>query len=186
MTAFSWVLRGRAWVFGHDLAVDGDLMPLEFALRRETDPEVLRHHLFSQLDPGLAARFRPGDIVVAGRRFAQGNPHIQGLLGLSGAGVGLVAESVPGGSHRNAVSAGLRMLPRAEGAIGEATTGDVLEVDFRTGRFRNLTRGTERRWPPLPPALQAIIEAGGWEASFRQRLAMMKGAEPSGSNASRC
>lgn len=175
MTAFSWVVRGRAWVFGHNVAVDGDLMPLEFALRRETDPEVLRHHLFAQLDPGLAAQFHPGDIVVAGRRFAQGNPHIQGLLGLRGAGLGLVAESVPGGSFRNAVSAGLRMLPRAEGATSEATTGDALEVDFRTGLFRNLTRGTERRWPPLPPALQDIIAAGGWEASFRQRLAAMRG-----------
>jgi 3-isopropylmalate/(R)-2-methylmalate dehydratase small subunit len=171
MSGFAWTLRGRAWVFGHDVAIDGDLMPLEFALRRETDPEVLRHHLFAQIDPGLAARLRPGDIVVAGRRFAQGNPHIQGLLGLRGAGLGLVAESVPGASFRNAVCAGLRMLPSAAGAIAEAATGDALEVDFETGRFRNLTRGTERHWPPLPPALREIVELGGWEASFARRLA---------------
>ncbi len=171
MSGFAWTLRGRAWVFGHDVAVDGDLMPLDFALRRETDPEVLRHHVFSGLDPGLAARLRPGDIVVAGRRFAQGNPHIQGLLGLRGAGLGLVAESIPSGSRRNAVNAGLRVLPACPGATAEAVTGDELEVDFAEGVFRNRTRGTERRWPPLPPPLRAIIEAGGWEAAFRARLA---------------
>jgi hypothetical protein len=36
--------------------------------------------------------------------------------------------------------------------------------------FRNLSRGTERRWTPVPPELRAIVEAGGWEAAFRARL----------------
>lgn len=153
-------------------------MPLEFALRRETDPEVLRHHLFAGMDPTIAARLRPGDIVVAGRRFAQGNPHIQGLLGLRGAGVGLVAESVPSGSRRNAVNAGLRTLPRCPGATDEATTGDLLEVDFATGVFRNLTRGTERRWPPLAEELRRVVEIGGWEAAFRARLDREARADP--------
>ena len=41
------VLRGRAWVYPDNVAIDGDLMALEWALKRETRPEVLREHVFS-------------------------------------------------------------------------------------------------------------------------------------------
>ena len=53
-----WVYRGRCWLFGDDLAIDGAIMPLRFALARETDPMVLREHLMSELDPGWEAHVR--------------------------------------------------------------------------------------------------------------------------------
>ena len=108
-------LRGRAWVYPDNVAIDGDLMALEWALKRETRPEVLREHVFAGLDPDFPNRAKPGDIVVGGKRFAQGNPHIQGMIGLLGCGVGLIAESIPIGSFRNALAAGLPVLPRCPG-----------------------------------------------------------------------
>jgi|SRR5579871_3228223 len=167
----SLIFKGRCWVFGDNVGVDGDLMPLRFAIARETRLEVLREHAFSGLDPELPRRIRPGEIVVGGRRFAQGNPHIQGLLGLKALGVGLVVESIQRGSLRNAVNAGVPLLPSCRGVTGEATSGDVVEVDFSTGVFRNLSRGTEQRYEPLPPQLLDVVRLGGWEASFRRRLA---------------
>jgi len=101
------LLRGRAWVYPDNVAIDGDIMALEFALKRETRPDFLKDYVFAGLDPDFPKRARPGDIVVGGRRFAQGNPHIQGMIGLKGCGVGLVAESIPIGSFRNALAAGL-------------------------------------------------------------------------------
>jgi 3-isopropylmalate/(R)-2-methylmalate dehydratase small subunit len=133
---FSWVYRGRAWAFGDDIGVDGDLMPLEFALRRETNPQVLKHHLFAGIDPDLPGRMRPGDIVVAGLRFAQGNPHIQGLLGLAGAGLGLIVRSIPSGSYRNAVNAGLPLLLDTDGATSAIRTGESLVVRLLDWRAR--------------------------------------------------
>lgn len=166
--------RGQCWVFGDNVGVDGDLMPLKFAIARETRLDVLREHAMTGLDPELPKRIKPGDIIVGGRRFAQGNPHIQGLLGLKALGVGLVVESIQRGSLRNAVNAGVPILPSCPGVRPEATTGDLVEVDFGTGVFRNLSRGTERKYDPLPPQLLEIVRIGGWEASFRRRLATMR------------
>ena len=87
----NWIYRGRCWKFGDNIGIDGDMMPLRFALERETDPMVLRDHLMSGIDPEFAKKVAPGDIVVGGRRFGQGNPHIQGFLGIRGHSLGLVA-----------------------------------------------------------------------------------------------
>ena len=169
-----WIYRGRAWVFGDNVGIDGDLMPLEFALSRETDPEVLKPHTMGGIDPTFAGKAEPRDVVVAGKRFAQGNPHIQGLLGLHGLGLGLVVESIPRGSFRNAINAGVPILPHCPDVTAEAETGDALEVDFEHGVFRNVTRGTERHYEPLAAPLLETIAAGGWKAKVQQRVDAMK------------
>ncbi len=173
-TSMVWVLEGRCWKFGDDLGIDGDVMPLRFALTRETDPNVLREHLMEGIDPAFAGKISPGDIIVAGKRFGQGNPHIQGFLGIRGHGLGLVAESIPRGSFRNAINAGVPFLTGCAGVTRDAETGDRLSVDFRNGAFRNLSRGILRRFAPLDPRLLAIIEAGGWRANVEKRLARLR------------
>lgn len=172
----NWIYRGTCWRFGDNIGIDGDMMPLRFALERETDPVVLRDHLFTALDPEFPGKVKPGDIVVGGRRFAQGNPHIQGFLGMVGHGLGLVAESIPRGSYRNAINAGLPFLTGCDGVGAMCDTGDQLEVNFETGTFRNLSRGVEASFAPLPQALRDIIAAGGWEANLRRRLAASREA----------
>lgn len=168
------VFKGKCWVFGDNVGVDGDLMPLKFAIARETRLEILREHAMTGLDPELPKRIRPGDVVVGGRRFAQGNPHIQGLLGLRALGVGLVVESIQRGSLRNAVNSGVPILPSCPNVTSEASTGELVEVDFTTGVFRNLSRRTERKYQPLPPQLLDVVRIGGWEANFQRRLAAVR------------
>jgi 3-isopropylmalate/(R)-2-methylmalate dehydratase small subunit len=168
---FQWIYEGRAWVFGDNIGVDGDLMPLSFALSREIDPNVLRRHLFSGIDPDFPNKCNPGDIIVAGKRFAHGNPHIQGLLGIRGAGLGLVVESIPSGSLRNAVNAGLAMLPSCVDVRHHVADGDRLKVDFRTGNLINFRTGWTGQFQPLSETLRTIIENGGWRENFRRRLA---------------
>jgi 3-isopropylmalate/(R)-2-methylmalate dehydratase small subunit len=113
---------------------------------------------------------KAGDVVFARRRFAQGNPHIQGLIGLVGCGVGIVVESIPIGSFRNALCAGLPMLPRCPGITGLVTDADQVTVDFRTGHVMNHTTGIEKEYEPLPDRLLAYIEVGGWGPIFQRRL----------------
>lgn len=171
-----WIYRGRCWKFGDDVGIDGDMMPLQFALTRELDPNVLAPHLMTGLDPDFPRKVKPGDIIVGGRRFAQGNPHIQGFIGIRAHGLGLVAETIPRGSLRNAVNAGVPFLAGCTGVTGEVATGDELEVDFRTGAFANLTRGTRLAYPPLDPQLLEIIAIGGWRPHLERRVAAMKAA----------
>ena len=43
----NWIYQGKCWKFGDNLGIDGDVMPLRFALERELDPMVLRDHLMA-------------------------------------------------------------------------------------------------------------------------------------------
>lgn len=167
----NWLFHGKCWRFGDDLGIDGAIMPLRFALARETDPMVLREHLMSEIDPDFAKKVKPGDLIVAGRRFGQGNPHIQGFLGIRGHGLGLLAESIPRGSFRNAINAGLPFLAPCPNVTQLCETGDELTVDFSTGEMRNVTRSTTHRFKPIEPELRAIVAKGGWKDHVKQRLA---------------
>jgi 3-isopropylmalate/(R)-2-methylmalate dehydratase small subunit len=171
-----WIYHGRCWRFGDNLGIDGAIMPLRFALSRETDPTVLRDFLMSEIDPDFAKKVKPGDIIVGGRRFGQGNPHIQGFLGIRGHGLGLVAESIPRGSFRNVINAGVPFLTRCPDVTKTCETGDELEVNFATGSFRNLTRGEDHQYKPIEPELREIIAIGGWEEHVKNRLAKAGGA----------
>lgn len=170
--------RGHCWKFGDGIAVDGDLMPLEFAMQRETRLEVLAPHTMKGVDPTFAAKAKPGDIIVGGKRFAQGNPHIQGLLGIAGLKLGLVVESIPRGSFRNAINAGVPILPACPDVTRHVETGDELEVNFMTGRFRNLTRDEELQFAPVDKVLLDTIALGGWQAALARRIAELRKSSP--------
>lgn len=166
----NWVYEGRCWKFGDNLSVDFDLTKKEFAFSRELRPEVLGEFAMCGVDPDFSRKANRGDIVVAGRRFAHGNPHIQGLLGIAALKLGLVVESIPRGSYRNAVNAGLPFLANCHGVSELCDTGDRLRVNFSTGLFENLSRETKRHYDPLPETLLAIVAQGGWRSMFEKRI----------------
>ena len=169
----NWTMQGRCWKFGDNLSLDDDI--LEFAKVfvqgvRVSDPEYLKQHVFTNLIPDFPDRAKPGDIVVAGKRFGQGNPHIYGLLGMAGLGVGLIAESVPHFTYRMIVAAGLPALPFFADIGAHVEDGDEVRVDFRTGEVENLSRGAHCKSDPLPDALRDIIETGGFLPALKKRL----------------
>ena len=169
----NWTMRGRCWKFGDNLSLDDDI--LEFAKVfvqgvRVSDPEYLKQHVFTNLIPDFPDRAKPGDIVVAGKRFGQGNPHIYGLLGMAGLGVGLIAESVPHFTYRMIVAAGLPALPFFADIGAHVEDGDEVRVDFRTGEVENLSRDVQCKSEPLPNALREIIETGGFLPALKKRL----------------
>lgn len=170
----NWTMNGRCWKFGDNVGIDGDMMPLEFALKRETSPAVLGPYLMTGLDPDFPKKVRPGDIIVGGKRFAQGNPHIQGLIGISAHGLGLVVESIQRGSYRNAINAGVPFLPACAGVGTQVETGEQIEVNFATGLFINHSRGTRIQYQPLAASQLEIIAAGGWRAQLEARVARLR------------
>ncbi|PPR65696.1 MAG: 2,3-dimethylmalate dehydratase small subunit [Alphaproteobacteria bacterium MarineAlpha3_Bin7] len=170
-----WKYKGTCWKFGDNLGIDGDVMPLRFALERELDPTILKSHLMTGVDPEFPSKVSTGDIIVAGKRFGQGNPHIQGFLGMIGHNLGLVVESIPRGSFRNAINAGLPFLAGCENVTNLVETGDLLEVDFKTGDFQNLSQKTSHKFEPVDEQLQNIIEAGGWKPNLEKRLSRLSG-----------
>jgi 3-isopropylmalate/(R)-2-methylmalate dehydratase small subunit len=176
MTISGFVYTGRAWCLGDGVAVDGDLMPLEVAMARETRPEILRPHLMATIRPEFPKEVQPGDIVVAGKRFAQGNSHVQAFLGFASVGIGLVVESIPRNSLRNSVNNAIPLLPRCDGVSSRIRDADQLVVDFAAGHIRNLTQSNELSFPALSPHLLKIIQTGGWRPMLEQRLKGMASA----------
>lgn len=173
------IYEGNCWKFGDNISVDADLTKKEFSTQRETRLEVLRDYVMCGIDPDFPKKVSRHDIIVAGKRFAQGNPHIQGLLGIAGLELGLVVESIPRGSFRNAVNAGVPFLPHCEGVVNACESGDRLRVNFSTGLFENLTRNTRIQYSPLDPMLLETVALGGWQPMFERRAAAMKSAAPS-------
>ena len=55
---------GRVWLLGDDIDTD-IIMPTEYLAFKTIDE--MKPYAFSPLRPELAAKIRPGDIIVAGR-----------------------------------------------------------------------------------------------------------------------
>jgi 3-isopropylmalate/(R)-2-methylmalate dehydratase small subunit len=172
MTAnHDWIFRGRCWKLGDDVPNDGGLMDKMYLSQlAEYDPRVLAQHVLESVRPEFPREVRPGDIVVAGKRFAHGNAHIQGALGLKGAGVALITESVQRNAYRVLISAGVPYIPNAKGILEMVADGDPLSVDIANGEVKNERTGQLARFEPLPAFLLDIIAAGGAPGHLRKRL----------------
>ena len=142
-------------------------MPFKFVIERVMEPEKLIPHLFEETAPGFHEQAKPGDIIVAGRNFAKGKAHVQGLIAMQAMGLGLVCESMPFNSYRAAVSQGLLLMNGCSGVTNLVEDGDSLEIDFHTGDFTNHTRGVHKTYSPLPESLQEMIALGGTKGMLR-------------------
>ena len=155
------VLKGTCWKFGDNIMNDGGLMHHDFVKTQEWNPDVLKTHCLERINPEFSKFAKPGDILVAGKRFGHGNPHIQGFLGLKGLGVGLVVESMPRGTFRIAINAGIYVMPDCPDVTKFVDQGDLLEVNFRDGTINNLSKGKSMVAEPISEILLEIIASGG-------------------------
>jgi len=160
MTGFTWSLKGRCYRLGDNVPHAGGVIPERLITGREFDPQKLIPHLFEQTDPGFHERAKAGDIIVTGRKFGMG-PKMNGYIAMQALGLGLVCESMPYLAYRAAIGCGLRVLTDCAGVTALCSTGDELEVDFRSGLFVNHTRAIRQQYPPLPQPLQEIVAVGG-------------------------
>lgn len=161
---------GRAFVFGADVDTDA-LAPGAYL---KCGPDEIARHCLESLDPGFAAKVRPGDVVVAGRNFGAGSSREQAAAALRTLGVAVVlAPSYAGIFHRNAINLGLPVLvcPDAQ----RIRAGDLVDAEIRTGVVRLPERGITLSCEPLPAHLTAILDAGGLLPWLKRRLA----AQPS-------
>ncbi len=169
--ANTFLKRGLCHVFGDGVPHDEGVMAFKYAIERVTDPKLLIPHLFEQVDQTFAARVKSGDIVVAGKNFCCGKPHIQGYIAMAALGMAVLCESMPHKSLRRAVSVGLPVLTGCAGGTAFVRNGDEIEVDFESGAARNITTGAETHFAPMPPILRDIVANGGSAGSLRAWLA---------------
>lgn len=106
-----------------------------------------------------------GNIIVADRNFGCGSSREQGASCLKGWDFTVVAKDFARIFMQNAVNLGLRLVICPD---IEASEGDELEIG--PDQVVNSTTGKSFAIIPLPPARQAIIDAGGLIAYARARL----------------
>jgi 3-isopropylmalate dehydratase small subunit len=157
-------VRGRAWVFGDDVNTDVMAPGLYF----KAPMEEMARHCLEAIDPRFAGEVRPGDIVVAGRRFGVGSAREQAALALAHLGVGAVlAVSFGRIFYRNALNFGLPALFFP--AAAEIRPGDDLELDVVAGRLVDRTTAREYRLNGIPAHLMEMVSAGGLMPWLKRR-----------------
>jgi 3-isopropylmalate/(R)-2-methylmalate dehydratase small subunit len=112
-----------------------------------------------------AKQVPPGSVLVAGKNFGCGSSREQAVSTLKGHELVIVARGFARIFTQNSVNLGLRLV---EVPDLEAKEGDDLEVGAT--EVVNRTSGRKFRIVPLPPARQALIDAGGLIAYTRKRV----------------
>ncbi len=167
------VIEGRVWTLGSNVDTDGIISGKYLTI---IDPEELKKHVFEIALPEFAKGARPGDILVAGENFGSGSSREHAPQAMRAIGVGaVVADSFARIFFRNAINLGLPTVEaRGVRAIFEA--GDTARIEMRAGRIANLRTGASVAFPPLPPHLLGLLDAGGLVEKVRRELAARKAA----------
>jgi 3-isopropylmalate dehydratase small subunit len=123
------------------------------------DAAYVAQHAFESVAPDFISRFRPGDIVVAGRNFGINSSREQAVHVMRMLGVAAVVSPAFGRQFfRNAINNG---LPVVECHLAGVRENDIVEIDLSTGKVSVVERGLECTFPPLPSAIQSLLAAGG-------------------------
>ncbi|MDH3288427.1 MAG: 3-isopropylmalate dehydratase [Betaproteobacteria bacterium] len=156
-------IRGRAHVLGDEVNTDihcsGKYLPGK-------DSAYIAQHAFEQLVPEFPARFKAGDIIVAGKSFGINSSREQAVHIMRAMGVAaIVASSFGRQFFRNCINNG---LPAVECDISGIAQGDEIEIGVGAGRVAVPGRKIARTVAALPAEVQAILTAGGLIAFLKQ------------------
>ena len=151
---------------GRDISTD-DIYPGRFmATVLPTETPQFCFHDRTDFNAKLKAKAIPaGSVIVADENFGCGSSREQAASALKGHELLVVARSISRIFLQNAINLGLNLVICP---AFEASEGD--EVEVLPGKVINRTTGQEAAAVPLPPARQAIIDAGGLIAFTRKRL----------------
>lgn len=163
------VIRGKVWKFGDNIDTD-QIIPARYL--NTSDPYELAKHVMEDSEhPEFAKEHNEGDIILAGRNFGCGSSREHAPVAIKYAGVPVVvAKSFARIFYRNAINIGLPIVEAPEEFIDKTEQGDEIEVDLERGVIKNLTKGFEANFKPIPPEVAEILNAGGLMAYAKEKL----------------
>ncbi len=147
----------RAWKFGNDVNTDL-ITPGRYTIT--TDKTKLGKIAFIEYRPEFAREVETGDIIVAGKNFGCGSSREHAPVAIKAAGVSaVIAKSFARIFFRNAINIGLPLFVCEE--IERIDDGDLVEIDFETGKIHDKTKDSVLNAKPLPKFIQEIVNKGG-------------------------
>ena len=161
----SQTISAKAVKFGSDINTDY-IISGKYKFK-SNDMDEMAHHAMEELDPNYYERVHDeGAILVAGTNFGCGSSREQapGVLIHSNT-KAVLAKTFARIFYRNAINLG---LPAVECDTDGIDEGDELELDLEAGIVRNVTKGTEIPFAPLPPVMATLLADGGLVAHFRK------------------
>jgi len=160
-------IKGPAIKFGNNIDTDV-ILPGKYLIL--VDPHELAKHALESLDPAFPEKAKDGIILVGGKNFGCGSSREQAPLALKYAGVKCVlAESFARIFFRNAINIGLPVI-ECKGISTAVETGDLLAVDFESGKVENVSNGKKFQVEKLPPFILEILTDGGLIENLKKRM----------------
>ena len=155
-------VKGRVWLVPKD-DIDTDMI-FHNRYLQITDPEKMGQYIFDNLEgyEDFAKKVKPGDIVVAGKNFGAGSSRQQAVDGFKVLGVqAILAESFGAIYERNAINAALPVLTYDALETVDLRDGDVITVNFKTGKLTNERNGKSMQVTPFSEVQMEIYKNDG-------------------------
>lgn len=158
---------GKVFKYGENVDTDV-IIPARHL--NTSDPLELAKHCMEDIDSDFINKVQRGDIIVAGKNFGCGSSREHAPIAIKAAGIEcVIAPTFARIFYRNSFNTGLPILECEEAAAGIAA-GDVVTVDFATGKITNVTKGETYQAEPFPPFIQKIIENDGLVNYVKENL----------------
>lgn len=150
--------QGKVFKYGDNVDTDV-IIPARYL--NQSDPAWLAEHCMEDIDSEFNKKVNQGDIIVAGKNFGCGSSREHAPIAIKASGVScVIAETFARIFYRNAINIGLAIIECPK-AAREIEPFDEVEVDFDTGRIKDLTKNTIYQGQAFPPFMQKIIESEG-------------------------
>ena len=151
-------VKGRVFKYGYNVDTDV-IIPARYL--NTSDAKELAAHCMEDIDVDFVKNVKDGDIIVANKNFGCGSSREHAPLAIKTAGVScVIASTFARIFYRNSINIGLPILECDE-AVKNIDAGDELEVDFKSGLIKNLTKNQEYQGEGFPEFMQKIIDNDG-------------------------
>ena len=151
-------VKGRVFKYGDNVDTDV-IIPARYL--NTSDAKELAAHCMEDIDIEFVKKVQPGDIIVANKNFGCGSSREHAPLAIKTAGVScVIASTFARIFYRNSINIGLPILECDE-AVKNIDAGDELEVDFKSGLIKNLTKNQQYQGEGFPEFMQKIIDNDG-------------------------
>ena len=149
---------GKVFKYGENIDTDV-IIPARHLVT--SDPKELAKHCMEDIDKDFAINVSDGDIIVAGKNFGCGSSREHAPIAIKGSGIAcVIAPTFARIFYRNSFNTGLPILESDE-ASEKIENGDEVEVDFKTGEIKNITKNEIYKAQPFPQFMTELIDKGG-------------------------
>jgi len=160
-------VQGKVFKYGNDVDTDV-IIPARYL--NVTDSKELARHCMEDIDKNFIKDVKDGDIIVALKNFGCGSSREHAPIAIKAAGIScVIAKSYARIFYRNAFNIGLPIL-ECEEATDKIQAGDVVTIDFISGKITNITKNETYQAEPFPEFIEQIINCDGLVNYVKNKL----------------